>query len=203
MSKIRDLTGLRSGKLEVIKFMYVANRQAWWLCKCDCGNISIVSNSNLTSGHTKSCGCWKMKVLHEKAVTHGKSKNRIYYIWSSMKQRCCNPKNQAYSNYGGRGITLCKEWFDFKGFYEGAKTSGYRDNLSLDRIDNNGNYDPSNCRWATMKEQDNNKRSNVLITYEGETKTLIQWSECKKIRFLGWTVEDALSKPSRGITKRK
>lgn len=204
---LNDLNGKRFGKLVAVRVAKVTNRKTLWLCKCDCGKTCLVRRGNLVSGHTKSCGCVKTKTLKVKATTHGKSKTRIYYIWTSMKQRCYCAKNQAYQRYGGRGIKVCNEWMDFENFYEWAIHSGYACDLSIDRIDNNDDYKPSNCRWATAKVQNENKSSNVLLTYQNETKTLSEWSEdigipyttlWNRIQHLGWSIEDALSKPSRG-----
>lgn len=137
---------------------------------------------------------------------HGGYGTRLYEIWRSLKKRCLNPKTEQYSNYGGRGITVCDEWRDsFQAFYDWAMANGYRDDLTLDRIDGNGNYEPSNCRWATWKEQQNNRRNNHFITYNGETKTLKQWSEQVGIDWdilysrlkKGWSVEKALTTKAR------
>jgi hypothetical protein len=111
-------------------------------------------------------------------TTHGMTNTRPYYIWSSMRERCFNPNSQAYSNYGGRGITVCQEWKDdFMSFYNWAINNGYTDELSIDRIDVNGNYCPENCRWITMYEQQNNKRTSVMITYNGKTQNLKMWCD--------------------------
>ena len=207
-----NLVGKRYGRLTVLKEVEKKNKKIMYLCKCDCGNTCIVQGNNLRSGHTKSCGCLKSEVLVEKATIHGKSDSRLYHIWEAMKQRCTNYKNSAYNNYGGRGVFICKDWLVFTNFRQWALMSGYSENLSIDRIDNNGGYEPSNCRWATIKEQDNNKRNNILLTFEGETKTLAQWGECKKIPYkvlyqrikhLRWTVERALSTSPRRCKRRK
>lgn len=134
---------------------------------------------------------------------HGGYGSRLYEVWRTMKKRCNNPKNSQYHLYGGRGITVCEEWQKFEPFYEWAMSNGYRDDLTIDRIDSNGNYEPLNCRWATWKEQQNNRRNNHLITYNGETKTLKQWSEKIGISWFtlyerlkrGWSVEKVLSTP--------
>lgn len=177
-----------------------------WICKCSCGNIVNVETKSLISGNTKSCGCFRKKYLKEKMTTHGKSGERIYEIWSGMLGRCNNEKNMSYKNYGGRGIKVYKEWIGkhgFENFYEWAMNNGYRDDLTIDRIDFNKNYEPSNCRWATSSEQQNNKRSNKWIEYNGKTKTLSEWckelgigyskTELRLVR--GWSVEDAFEKP--------
>lgn len=176
MGKFKDLTGQRFGKLIVIKKMENdKDNKIKWLCKCDCGNIAIVSGKDLQRAHTKSCGC-----LHEK---HSKSETRLYRVWRGMKARCLNSKYPYYSNYGGRGITVCDEWKnDFQVFCEWAMKNGYdekapRGECTLDRIDNNGNYEPNNCRWTTNKQQSRNRRTNHLLTYKGKTQNIIQWAE--------------------------
>lgn len=134
---------------------------------------------------------------------HGQYGTRLYEIWRTMKKRCTNPKHGQYRNYGGRGIQLCEEWKDFRLFYEWAIKSGYADNLTLERIDNGDNYSPENCRWATIKEQANNRRSNHIIEYAGERLTLAQWSEKLGVSWAclyerlrkGWTIERALTTP--------
>jgi hypothetical protein len=134
--------------------------------------------------------------------THGMRYTRIYNIWRSMRQRCSNSNCIRYSRYGGRGITVCDEWNDFNCFYKWAIATGYKDDLTIDRINTDGNYEPSNCRWATYKEQANNIKTNRLITYDGETKTMTQWAEAIGIKPAtlwarlnrGWSIEQALGK---------
>lgn len=139
-------------------------------CKCDCGNIKDVRKDMLKNGHVKSCGC-----LHTK---HGKRETKIYHIFSEIKQRCYNKNNKSYNNYGGRGIIVCQEWLnDFMNFYNWAMNNNYQEGLTIDRIDNDGNYEPNNCRWADRKTQNNNRRNNTSISYNGKTQTLAQWSE--------------------------
>jgi hypothetical protein len=195
-SKI-DLTGKRFGKLIVIKRLERKNNQTGkWLCKCDCGGTNEVRTTDLTGGNTKSCGCLT-------TYKHGGTGTRLFHIWDNMKRRCGAAKNSSYKDYGGRGIRVCDEWLDFAVFKEWALLHGYAENLTIDRKDNNGNYEPDNCRWATMKEQGNNQRGNINITYNGETKTLKQWSEFLGIKYItllfriryGWTIEDVFNKP--------
>lgn len=149
-----DLTGKRFGKLVVLERVK-RSRKTEWRCKCDCGNETIVQAANLKNGHIRSCGC----MISESNTKHGKWNTRIYRIYHSMKQRCNNPNSAHYEYYGGRGIKVCSEWQDdFQTFYDWAMSHGYSDDLSIDRIDVNGNYEPSNCRWATKTTQSFNRK---------------------------------------------
>lgn len=179
MREFQDLTGQKFGRLTVIKRDKNDNRgQTRWLCQCQCGNLKIVRANHLKSGKIKSCGCYNIEILKKRSKTHGLIKTRIYSIWNRMKQRCTNPNNSAYKNYGGRGITICQEWIDdFLNFYNWAIANGYRDDLSIDRINNNKGYYPENCKWATKKQQARNRRNNHLITYNGETHCISEWAE--------------------------
>lgn len=208
-----DLSGKRFGKLTAIKIAGMTqNRKTMWLCKCDCGNLCKVIRGHLLNGHTKSCGCIKTEKAKVMFTKHGKCNSKLYHVWASMKQRCCDSGCKSYKNYGGRGIKLCKEWLDFQTFYDWAMLTGYRNGLTIDRIDNNGNYEPSNCRWVTVKVQNENKRSNIFITYKNQTKTLNEWSEdigipyktlWNRVQTLRWNVYEALEKPSRGRGQRR
>jgi len=195
---------------------YIGNdghKRQQWLCHCECGNEIIALGFHIRKGVTKSCGCYHSDVSAELGrrtgklrVTHGESNTRLYKEWRGMKVRCNNPTDQHWPDYGGRGIRLCDEWNEsYEAFAEWAKANGYDDSLTIDRIDVNGNYEPSNCRWVTQKEQSNNKRTNVYLTYKGETKTAAQWAEeigmnpitLRRRIQKGWSVEDAIEKPLR------
>lgn len=181
-----DLSYQKFGKLTALYRVndYVSpsgNKRVQWMCLCDCGNYTIVQASRLKSGNTKSCGCRRIEIAKENAVKntkHGEISTRLYKIWSGIKARCYGPYMQDYKYYGGRGITMCDEWrYDFIAFRDWALSHGYHDDLTIDRIDVNGNYYPENCRWITVKEQCNNTRVNRYITWNDVTKTKTQWAE--------------------------
>jgi len=139
-----------------------------WRCLCICGNETLATAHQLKSGHKKSCGCWRVENGAIVSTKHGGARRstgitRLYRIWSGMLNRCRNPNNQAFSHYGGRGISVCNVWHSFPAFRDWAEANGYRDDLSIDRINNDGNYEPSNCRWATQKEQGRNQPQNRAV----------------------------------------
>ena len=212
MNIFKDITGQRFGKLVALESYKSDKNNRWhWKCLCDCGNTTIVSGTNLRTGVTKSCGCIVKERMKKLNLTHNLSASRIYHIHRGILARCNNPNEPSYKDYGGRGITVYDEWLTFAGFYEWATFSGYDEEkkLSLDRIDNDGNYCPENCRWATPKEQCNNKRTNRLITFKGKTKTLAQWALGLEIthialsyRLKKWSLEKALTEPKWNNRKK-
>lgn len=165
MSRIKDLTNQKFGRLKVIKY-YGSNKsgRALWLCKCECGNDKVVVGNSLLCGLTESCGCYNKEHAKELHSKHNMSYSKLYKVWQGMKTRCYNPNFIYYCNYGGRGITICNEWLnDFKIFYDWAIDNGYKEGLTIDRINNNGNYEPSNCRWITRAEQNRNQRKTKRV----------------------------------------
>ena len=202
--KLQDLTGKKFGRLTVVEKANNIGKKVAWLCLCDCGNKKVVSSTCLVSGHTKSCGCIRTELSRERVTTHGLSKtSELYAEWARLKRRCNNPNCEAYKNYGGRGIKVCDEWNDASVFVSWCLSNGYKKGLTLDRIDNNKGYSPSNCRWVTRKVQANNKRNNRLITYKDVTLTLAQWSEKLNMSYSvlkyrlsnKWDIETAFTTP--------
>ncbi len=204
-----DRTGQIFGRLTVLRY-FGKNKhgQILWVCKCDCGGPEIIATgSDLHSGDKRSCGCLRREISSKKAATHGMARNdetsAECNVWSRMKARCYNPKTSNYANYGGRGIKVCDRWRDsFINFISdmGARPSP---NHSIDRIDNDGDYCPENCRWATLSEQNSNTRRNRFIEFNGQKKTLSQWGNETGLGMLniwnrlklGWSVERALTEP--------
>lgn len=195
MGKLKDLTGQRFGNLVVVELVSKPPmKNAMWKCKCDCGNNNVVVyGQSLTRGKTKSCGCMKGEYVSKNKTKHGKRYTRIYSIWSGMKSRCFLETDLDFLNYGGRGITVCDEWKDnFELFYNWAINNGYEENLTIDRINVNSNYEPNNCRWITSAEQNRNRRNNVYLTYDGVTMTCAEWS--RKLGLNVGTVNNRLHK---------
>lgn len=177
----KDLTGQRFGRLTVLGFVPTEGHRSFWRCQCDCGKKTLVNGVKLTGNRTKSCGCIRIEnaiTQGKKNTTHGKKNTRLYHIWNNIKERCENPNQHDYHRYGGRGIAICDEWRnDFQVFYDWAMSNGYDDNLTIDRIDFNGNYTPENCRFVDMKTQQRNRRNNVIVKYNGKSLTLPEAAE--------------------------
>ena len=197
-TKIEIEKGQRFGKLVVVASAGINNKnnRPQCLCKCDCGNDFIVIEKNLKNGNTKSCGCLKKEALLAANITHGLSKTHLYRIWASMKERCQKEYCTQFKNYGGRGVQICDEWAnDFKAFYDWSMANGYIKGLSIDRIDVNGNYEPSNCRWVTMATQAKNKRNTIYLTKDGVTHLAKEWAI-----ILGINIETIYSRKQLGFS---
>lgn len=198
---MKDLRGRTFGRLTVIDLYgtHVKFRRTYWVCRCECGTVSIVAALKLEHGHTQSCGC----LWYDAITTHQMSDTPEYQTWKSMKQRCLNPNSTKYDLYGGRGIRVCTRWRDsFEAFLEdvGPRPSS---NHSIDRVDADADYEPSNTRWATIAEQNDNLRTARQIAFRGETHSLGWWARTRGINYktlqrrfeMGWSTEDALTKP--------
>lgn len=211
MSRFEDLTNKTFGKLTVLKFVGKNKWQnALWLCKCECGKTKILSNGELKRGVTKSCGCSKGTLISKAKTNHGMTYTRFYKIWESMKRRCYSKSGISFKRYGARNIKVCDRWLKFENFYndmyedylEHVKEFGEKD-TTIDRKNVDGNYEPSNCRWATYKEQNNNRSTNTIIVVNGESLTISQASKKFNIpdRTLsyrirnGWSVDKAINQP--------
>lgn len=202
-----DLTGKKFGRLTVIRKIdncaqLNGKRHSMWLCKCDCGNIKPYFACNLKRGTSTSCGCFQKEQLSKRRTLHGGWANRekLFGVWCGIRKRCNCKTDSHYADYGGRGISICSDWDDYNEFRSWALSNGYVDGLSIDRINTNGNYEPSNCRWATNRDQQNNRRSCIYITFNNETHTLKEWSRIRNINYstiyqrykLGWSTEELL-----------
>ena len=215
MPKFKDLTGQRFSRLTVMsRAQNSKSNQTQWLCKCDCGRETVVRSSSLLNGHTKSCGCYsdEIRKINTDQTTHGLCHTRLYGIWSKMKHRCENPSARIYKYYGGKGVRICDEWKDFKTFYDWAMANGYRDDLSIDRIDVDGDYEPSNCRWADKITQMNNTTANVYYVYNGKRMTITEIAReigipantlRQRINKLGYSFEEAILYKSGEVPKEK
>lgn len=206
-----ELVGQTFGRLTVRERVGTRNKKAMWQCVCDCGGTTVTSTGNLRSGMAQSCGCLARERASNYHWRHGGCDSREYQTWSSVKQRCLNSLYAGYANYGGRGISVCERWLNsFEAFCEdmGPSPSGEH---SIDRIDNDGNYEPGNCRWATKGEQMRNTRKNRLLTFCGKTQCLSAWAEemgttaqvlANRLNRSGWSVEEAISTPVATARKR-
>ncbi len=212
-----NLTGHKFERLSVIE-EHGRDKHGFviWKCICDCNKVILVSGTNLKSGHTKSCGCYKNERTVERLTKHGRASTKnndsrkVYAIWASMKARCSNPNNISYHYYGGRGIQVCDRWKTFENFL--ADMGEKPDNYSLERVDVNGDYNPQNCIWILRSEQSLNTRRTIYLTLDNLTYPLMEWSRkigisadiLRTRKRLGWTDEEALLYPSnRGVKMRK
>lgn len=198
-----DLTGKKYGKLTVIKRAKNRGHNTYWLCQCECGNFREAQASNLKMGTANSCGCDTREKIIKATTKHNETKTRLYSVWSNMKQRCYNKKQIMYKYYGAKGIIVCDEWKNnYEAFRDWAFANGYGNNLTIDRINVNGNYEPSNCRWISNFEQQHNKSNNRFITYNYETHCISEWAHILEINVQtlvkrldrGFTIEKALTK---------
>lgn len=208
MAKLINMVGQKIGRWTVIdRDTSVDSPKAYWICECECGKVKSILGKYLRNGESKSCGCLKEEKLKTNSITHNMRHTRFYSIWANMKYRCSNSNS---INYGGRGIKVCDRWTDFNNFYEDMYISYQKaikrdKNITIDRINNDGDYEPSNCRWASMKEQNNNKRNNRIYRYKDETLTIAEWSIKLDIPYhtllnrlnRGWSIEKTLTTPVR------
>lgn len=201
MGKKIDLTGQTFGRLVVIaEAGRTKSRNILWNCRCSCGNETVVSSGDLRKGDTASCGCARREASSTRLRTHGLSRTPLYIAWNNMKQRCQNPRDPRYPDYGGRGIAVCQRWLSLEAFIADMGPT-WRPGLTLDRVDVNGNYELSNCRWITHAEQQRNRRNNLALTFRGESRPLAEWAELLGLRHQtvrsrlrsGWSVERALT----------
>jgi len=202
MSKRLNLVNQRFGRFIVKSFSHTSKNFAYWECLCDCGIIKIIRGNDLKTRRTLSCGCLGKERRHAANTTHGMSNTPIFEVWCAIIQRCENPKHKSYDRYGGRGIKVCDRWRNsFQAFHDDM---GIRPkNTSIDRIDNNGDYEPSNCRWATKSEQSINTTRNIYITVNGITRTIREWERIQKFNAgiighrirQGWPPEKAVFTP--------
>lgn len=196
----KNLEGQKFGRWTVLKQNLDTNSKHMysWICRCDCGNIGIVSTYSLLHKTSTSCGCYHKELCIKQNTTHKMSKKRIYRLYYNIRNRCCSLNNKRYKDYGGRGIKVCDEWLGEKGFenfYKWSLENNYADNLTIDRINNDGNYEPNNCRWVTKDVQYTNKRSSLFFELFGIRKTLKEWTN-----YMGWDYRKYHSRCYRGYT---
>lgn len=193
-----NLIGKKFNRLTILSIFNQKNKK-YCVCRCDCGKIATIRLDHIKSQETKSCGCYNQEVASKRMKTHGMSKSRIYKIYNNMERRCKDITYPQYYLYGGRGINICEEWSkSFCSFYKWAINNGYKENLTIDRIDNNKSYCPENCRWVTMLEQSNNRRTNSFVDYNGETHTFAQWE-----RILGFPRSTLSYRFKKGWDKKR
>lgn len=201
-----DLTGQKFGKLTPTE--YLGNN--YWMCACECGSLTKKKASHLKDGVSKSCGCYNKELMLTKFRTHGLSKHPLRNIHNAIMSRCYNEKQKTYKHYGGRGILVCERWHTFKNFYDDM-IAGYKKGLSIERENVNGNYEPSNCRWATHYEQVRNRTDNHFLEYNGQKMILNDWAKKYGIRKAtlwarinsGWDIATAISTPTLQTWNKK
>ena len=205
------LIGKKSGMLTVIDVIFPeGSKRQKLVCKCDCGNTVLIFPYQLDSSQSQiSCGCVKHRTPYN--ATHKLSKTKLYKVWETIRTKCRNPKSSNYRLYGGRGIDICDEWYnDFLAFRDWALSHGYQEGLTIDRINNNQGYSPDNCHWITNREQQLNKRNNVLISYQGKTQTLVEWCDELGLKYKtiqnrivkGWDKVRAITEPIHTSTRK-
>lgn len=215
--RLKDITGNRYNKLVVLEYSHTKRQARYWKCQCDCGNITLATSNWLSTGHKKSCGCANREPTSQ---THGLSKQTpLYFVWKDLRHRCSNKNHKSYKIYGARGITVCKEWEDFEVFYKWAIENGYKEEKlsngknkwTIDRIDVNGNYEPSNCRFVTNEVQANNKRNTLRFDYNGKRYNLTELANdfnidrmllYDRLHTKKWDLEKALTTPKRDWSNR-
>lgn len=205
MQKI-DIKDVRFGRLVAISPIRT-RKGTYWLCVCDCGEKSTVALGKLRGNNTTSCGCLQKELrdnIGNRSRTHGESRTALYKTWARILNRCNNPNTERFPRYGGRGIMVCKRWKEFKNFADDMRAS-FKKGLSLDRIDNNGDYSKENCRWATLEQQMNNTSNNRILVHDGKTMTMAEWARYLNIKnyilrsrfHRDWSVERALTQMVR------
>lgn len=208
MSASPNILGKRFGSLTVTKKLEMNNhREMEWLCLCDCGNEHISTTNRLKKGQTTCCHSCAMKKISISNRKHGMEPRKLFHAYTNMKTRCYNSNYFLYHRYGGRGIQVCDEWLhSFSNFRSWALDNGYSEELTLDRIDNDGDYTPTNCRWVTVREQSNNRHTNRILTLNGEKDTMANWARRTNLPYwviqerldrYGWSEEEALTHPYR------
>lgn len=216
MAELVDLTGKRFGRLVVVRKGNRRSNATWWWCRCDCGTEKEVRAQPLTRGDNKSCGCLRVEEGRRRTAPGGEMDNRShgmyqspeYHAWHGMLDRCRNTNSKSFPDYGGRGVVVCERWTSFENFFSdmGKRPSASH---SLERENNERGYEPENCKWATRKEQQRNRRSNRLLTFNSETRCLAEWAERSGLTWQclygrlhsGWTLERAITTPMRSAVR--
>lgn len=197
--------GSRHSRLTILGWQFRINGHWFVVAECDCSSVKVMRPHHISSGHSTSCGCVNKEITVARSTTHGYGRRaglrtRLYRIWSGIKTRCTNRNSKTYADYGGRGIGICDEWQNFERFKDWAEVNGYRDDLTIDRIDNDGNYKPENCRWVTPKAQCQNRRSARLLAIYGKEQSATAWSQiagvdirliCNRLQ-RGWSHKEAV-----------